>query len=99
MERRSNDFANTKGIVVLVVTNLHHHQQKAIYFQPSRSSISQVKGFENRAPPYVLVEEETTKEVLSKTPKWKKPNDQICKHHQLSSGNWLLASSSLTQQH
>jgi len=62
---------------MLVVTYLHHHQQKAIYFQPSRASISQVKGFEIRAPPSVHVEEETVREVLSETPKWKKPNERF----------------------
>ena len=46
-------------------------------FQPSRSSISHVKGSENRAPPCVPVEEETVKEVLSETPKWKKPNERF----------------------
>ncbi|CAJ2648703.1 uncharacterized protein LOC123908493 [Trifolium pratense] len=44
-------------------------------FQPSRSSISHVKGLENRAPP--SVEEETVKEVLSETSKWKKPNERF----------------------
>ncbi|CAL5183390.1 unnamed protein product [Lathyrus oleraceus] len=41
-------------------------------FQLSRSSISQVKGSENRAPPPIPLEEETVKEVLSETSKWKR---------------------------
>lgn len=42
--------------------------------EQSRSSISQVKSSENRAPPTLPLEEETVKEVLSETPKWKKPS-------------------------